>query len=168
MPLTSRLTLKAYGRLTTSLDLSTSQNELDYAKVIDLGNGTGAGQADKVFHDTRTLNASASETLDLAGSLADALGAPLSFARIKALIVAAAPTNTHNVLVGGAAANGWATWVGDPTDVIVVRPGGFLALSASDATAYPVTAATGDLLKVANSGGVGPVTYDVIILGASA
>ena len=58
-------------------------------------------------------------------------------------------------------------WVGDPTDKISVRPGGAFILIAPDATGYAVTAATGDLLKIANSAGTTSVTYDIIIIGAT-
>lgn len=153
---------------TSALDLSTTTNPLGFTRQISLATGTGAGQADKIFHDERTLTASSSENLDLAGTLVDAFGATITFARIKGIVVYASPANTNNVLVGGAASNGFINWVGDTTDVIVVRPGGLFTLFATDATAYVVTASTGDLLKVANSGGTTSVTYDVVLIGASA
>lgn len=168
MALTSRLLLELTSNLTTALDLASASVPLDYKRQVDLASGTGANQADRVFHDQRTLTASSSENLDLAGSLTDAFGATITFARVKGLLVAASAGNTNNVLVGGAASNGFVNWVSDATDVVVVRPGGVLALFAPDATAYAVTAATGDLLKVANSGGTTSVIYDIVIIGASA
>lgn len=51
---------------------------------------------------------------------------------------------------------------------MTVRPGGLLVLAAPDVAAYAVTAATGDLLHVANSAGGSAVTYDVVVIGASA
>jgi hypothetical protein len=41
-------------------------------------------------------------------------------------------------------------------------------MSAPDATGYPVTAATGDLVTLTNSAAGTSVTYDVIIIGSSA
>lgn len=168
MSLTSRLVARVTATQTSALDLANGSFPLSLASVVDLADGTGAGQADRLFSDRRTLSASGNETLDLAGTLVDAFGATLTFARIKALYIAASSDNTNNVLVGGAASNGFITWVGDATDVVVVRPGGMLLLAAPDATAYAVTAATGDLLKVANSGSGTSVTYDVVVIGASA
>jgi hypothetical protein len=168
MPLTSRLLLDFDADYTSPLDLSTTENTLNFTRQINLASGTGANQADRIFHDTRTLTASATENLDLAGTLIDAFGATLTFARIKGLIVYAAPANTNNVLVGGAASNGFINWVGDTTDVLTVRPGGLICSFAPDAVAYAVTASTGDLLKVTNSGGTTGVTYDVVIVGSSA
>lgn len=168
MPLNSKLFLDFDADYTSPLDLSTSENALSFTRQINLATGTGAGQADKIWHDERTLTASATENLDLAGTLVDAFGATLTFARIKGLIVYASPANTNNVLVGGAASNGFINWVSDTTDVVVVRPGGLFCLFAPDATAYAVTATTGDLLKMTNSGGTTGVTYDAVIIGSSA
>jgi hypothetical protein len=74
-------------------------------------------------------------------------------------------TNTNNVLVGGAASNAWVGWVGDVTDVVKVKPGGTFVWIAPDVNGGAVTAATGDLLKVANSSSGTSITYDVIIIG---
>src|SRR5690348_4579425 len=68
---------------------------------IDLPNGTSSGQVSKVFTDQRTIAASGSENLDLAGSLTDALGATLTFAVVKAIWIKADPGNTNNVIIGG-------------------------------------------------------------------
>jgi len=135
-----------------------------------LGNGTGAGNADVVFHATRTIAASGTDDLDLAGVLTSAFGDVVSFARVKAMIFSAAAANTNNVVVGGAATNQFNTWVGTATDKVVLRPGATLALLAgsADSTGYAVTASTGDLLRATNSGAGTSVTYDVIIVGASA
>jgi len=165
--LTSKISLNAILDNLSGLDLSSVKDPVNYKKIISLANGTGLDQADLVFHDQRTLAASATEDIDLAASLTNAFGTSLTFARIKAIIVFALLANTNNVEVGGAAANAFINWVGDATDVIVVRPGGLLMLVAPDATAYVVTAATGDLLKITNSAGGTGVTYDIIIVGAS-
>lgn len=170
MGLETKLSLKVASTLTSPLDLASGRVALDYSKIISLASGVTGGQADTIFHDQRTLAGSATENLDLAASLVDAFGTPITLARVKGLIVAAAAGNTNDVLVGGASPNAWATWVGDATDVVRLRPGALFAqlAGAADATGYAVTAATGDLLKVANSGAGTSVTYDVIIIGSSA
>jgi hypothetical protein len=168
MTLTSKLTVAAQADLANALDLAAAQVPLGFKKQIDLTTGTGAGQADRIFHDTRELAASASEDLDLAGGLVDALGASLTFARVKGLIVAAEPTNVNNVVVGGAAANQFVGPFGAAAHTLAVRPNGVLALFASDGVGYVVTAATGDLFKIANSGAGTPVKYSIVIIGASA
>ncbi len=170
MPLTSRLSIAASAIQTATLDLGTASAQLAKAYTVDLANGTAAGQADRTFHDQRTLAASANEDLDLAGVLTDAFGATLTFARVKALIVAASASNSNNVIVGGAASNQFLSWVGAGTHTVTLRPGAVLALVAgsADTTGYAVTAATGDLLRIANSGAGSTVTYDIAVVGCSA
>jgi hypothetical protein len=82
--------------------------------------------------------------------------------------VRAAAGNTNAVAVGGAASNGFVGWVADATDKINVRPGGVFGLFAPDSAGYPVTAGTADLLRIGNGGAGSSVTYDIIIIGASA
>ena len=152
-------------KLTSALDLSTPTDELARDYTINLGDGNGANQANQVFHDQRTLAASATEELDLAGVLANPLGQTITFTKIKALLIRAAATNVNDVLIGGAASNAFASPFGDATDVVKVRPGGTLLLVAPDSNGYAVTAGTGDKLKVANSAAGSGVTYDVVLIG---
>lgn len=166
--LSGEIIVKALLNYRNALDLDTVKDDLAKTYTKKFTNGSGLNQADLIWHDQRTLSASASENLDLAAVLTDAFGTTLTFLRVKALIIAAAAGNTNNVEVGGHATAAFVNWVKDATDIVVVRPGGVLCLIAPDATAYAVTATTGDMLKVANSAGSTSVTYDVIIVGASA
>ncbi|MFI6759363.1 hypothetical protein ACIBF5_09505 [Micromonospora sp. NPDC050417] len=168
MSLSARLNARLTGRHSTPLDLGSANYPLSAGVVVDLVDGTGAGQADRLFTDRRTIVASGTDALDLAGVLVDAFGAVITMARVKALYVAAAATNVNNLLVGGAAANTWTSWAGAADNEIVIRPGGALLLVAPDAVAYPVTAGTADQLQIANSGSGSSVTYDIVIIGASA
>lgn len=168
MTLSSGLRVEALADLSTALDLASAGAALRYRKGFAWTDGSGLGQANQVFHDTRELAASASEELDLAGVLTNAVGATATFARVKALLVYAAKTNANNVVVGGAASNAFASMFGAATHTQIVKPGGLWLVAADDAVGYPVTAATGDLLKIANSGAGSVVKYDVVIIGASA
>lgn len=171
MSLTASLTLAVAARLGAQADLAEAKSALSKSYGVSLVTGTGAGQADVLWHDQRTLAPSASEDLDLAGSLGGLLGGTAVFARVKGLVIAGAASNTNNVLVGANVVNGWAALIG-PTGasggVVTVQPGGFFAISTPSAAGGVVTPATGDLLHVVNSGGGTPVTYDVIVIGASA
>lgn len=168
MGLNSKLAVRLDAVLDNALDLTTATMPLTVERTIRLTNGTGANQADKIWSDTRTLAASATENLDLAGVLLDPLtGATLTFARIKAVIVTASGANTNNVNVIREATNGVPLFLA-AGDGIPVRPGGWIAVGAPDATAYAVTPATGDLLTITNSGAGTSVTYDIVIIGSSA
>lgn len=154
------------GAYTATRDLADVVQNLKVDTGYGLTTGTTAGKADLVFTDTRTLTASSSENLDLAGTLTDVFGTTLTFVEVVAIYVKAAAGNTNNVVVGGAASNGFATPFGDATDTVKVAPGGVFLLT-NDA-GFGVTAGTGDILKIANGGGSTSVTYDIVIVGRSA
>jgi len=169
MTLATKIDLSVIAALSNALDLASADSTLNLSQQYRLATGTGADKADRLWHDTRTLAASATEDLDLAGTaLLDPLNTTAVFARVKGLLVVADRLNVNNVLVGGAASNAFINWVSDATDKVVVRPGGALLLVAPDATGYAVTATTGDLLRIGNSGAGSSVTYKIVIVGASA
>jgi len=167
---TSSVVLSVTGSQSSAIDFTTGQAPIARTYQLLYGTGTGAGLADRVWHDQRTIAASGTDDLDLAGVLVDVFGATVTFARIRAMVVAAASGNTNNVIVGNATTNGFITWVGAAAHTVTVRPGGFLCLAngLTDATGYAVTAGTGDILRIANSGAGTSVTYDIILFGASA
>lgn len=167
MALTSKLTLSLSADQTNALDLATGSLPLKVRDVVDLANGTGANQADRIFSDRRTIAASGTDVLDLAGVLTDAFGATITFARIKALFVSAATGNTNNVNVVQDATSGAPLFLA-AGDGVPVRPGGMFLWVAPDATAAAVTAGSADLINVVNSGAGSTVTYDIVIIGASA
>lgn len=169
MALTTSMSLAVSAQQTSALDLGTASLPLNVRHAVSLSNGTGAGNADRIFSDRRTLSASATEDLDLAGVLLDAFGATITFARVKGLFIVAAAANANNVVVGAAASNAWSTLL-NATGTITLRPGAAFGAMAgvADGTGWAATAGTGDLLKVANSGAGTSVTYDVVIIGASA
>lgn len=166
MSLSATIVAKIGATETATLDLGNPNFSANLSSTISLTDGTGAGQADLIWTDTRTLAASASENLDLAGVLTDAIsGAAITFAKIKAIMVKADSGNTNNVEVGGAASNALPLFK-DATDIAVVRPG-WTALLAGSTGGITVTAGTGDILKVANSGGTTGVTYSIVVIGTS-
>jgi hypothetical protein len=159
------LTVKVDSQALSALDFSTVSDPLlrDFTQL--LANGTGANQVSNHWHDQRTLTASSSENLDLAGSLVNGLGQTLTFTKIKALIVKAAVANVNDVVIGNAAANAWLGPFGAVTHTIAVKPGGLVVLVAPDANGYAVTAGTVDILKVLNGGAGTSVVYDIVIIG---
>jgi len=168
MPLSASVLIQLSALLTsTGVDLTLPSAPLSWARQINIGNGTGANQADRLFVDSNTLAASGTANVDLAGTATDPFGATLTFARIKAVLIGAASDNTNDVQVTRPASNGVPLFMA-AGDGIIVRPGGFFAWVAPDAVAVPVTAGTGDLLTFTNSAGGTGVTYEVVIIGSSA
>lgn len=166
MPLNTRLELKLASELTAAFDLASGLVPLSFARNFNWPSGTAADQADTIFHDRRTIAASGSDDLDLAGSLTNSFGAAATFADVRLILVAAASSNTNNVIVGGDA--NALLFGGAAAHTVTIRPGGLFLLAARDATAYAVTASTGDILQIANSAGSTEVVYDIVIIGASA
>lgn len=168
MALTSTITAGINALLTGSTDLAPLSAPHSKAFGAAWTSGTGAGQADMVWGDIRTINASSNDDLDLNGSLVGAFGTTLAFARIKAILVTADAGNTNNVVVGNAASNQFVGPFGAAAHTVAIQPGGMYMAVAPGATAWPVTATTADLLRIANSGAGSTVTYSILLIGASA
>jgi len=160
------IAVSIYSRIKNALDLSSTLDTIQRNKSYSFTDGAGADQADVHWSDERTLAALASEDLDLAGGLIDAFGAAITFARIKGIYVEADATNINLVAVGGAGANALLGWMASASDNIRVRPGGLFLLVAPDATGWPVTAGTADLLRIANLAGGTSVKYRIVLVGS--
>jgi len=166
MALTSTLNFSVSGIHTGVSDLGTPALPFSLSSNFTLANGTGANQADRVFTDTRTLSASATEDLDLAGVLTDAFGAVITFVKLKALIIKAAAANTNNVnLSRPAGATGVPVFLAISDGIII--PPGYTFAWFGPGTGITVTPSTGDLITLTNSAGGTGVTYDVVIIGTS-
>lgn len=167
MALTASLIARIQAEHSRVLDLATGAFRVDKRSQIDLTSGTGSGQADLIWHDTRTLTASGTEDLDLV-SLTDAFGQTATFARIKAILIVASSSNNaaNSVQITRPASNGVPLFMAAGDGISLAAGEHFMwAASGSGKT---VTASTGDLITVTNSAGTNSVTYDVVIIGASA
>ena len=165
MSLVTNLDLALRADYQSALDLVTVKAPLALAKSDSLTDGTGAvDTADLMWSDTRTL-ATTSEELDLAGSLTNAFGATLTFARIKCILIHNKSTTVgQTVTVGGAASNAFPLFA-DTTDKYVIGPNGQFLIWEPSAAGKAVTAGTGDKLKIETSASI---TYDIVIVGSSA
>lgn len=161
------------GTITALLNLQGTLNRtfgdavpdnINYRPSTSYTLGTGAKQLSTFYRAARTLAASANEDLDLSGVLLDDLGTTITFTKVKILFI----ENTSAVdtlSVGGAASNQWAAPFADVSDKIKIPPKSKLLMWSEDATGWAVVAGTGDLLRVANSGG-GSTTYNILIGGS--
>jgi len=148
----------------SALDLASATFPLQLDLTALLANGTGSGQASQVFTDTRSLAGSATEDLDLAGSLTNAFGTTLTFTKIKAIIVRAAAANNaaNAVQVARTSSNGVPLFLA-ASDGLALGPGGIFLFY--DPAGVTVTAGTGDKLTITNSAGTNTVSYDIVIIG---
>jgi hypothetical protein len=149
---------------TGSGDLGTPKFRVQKSKALQWAAGTAAvNQADVLFSDTRTLTASATEDLDLAGVLSSVFGATIAAAEVLLIYIEAAAGNTNNVVFGPAAVNGFPGPFGDVSDRIAVRPGEFSLLASQ--TGWAVGAGATDTITVTNSGAGTGVDYDIVVIG---
>jgi hypothetical protein len=165
--LTGNVAVRVQMTHDATLDLGTSRLALDKDYTIAFTTtGAGANAVNRLFTDTRTLSASATEDLDLAGVLTDSFGQTLTFARIKYIVIKAAAANTNSVQITRPASNGLVLFMA-ASDGLSLAPGEVFVWVSPGASGKAVTASTGDLLTITNSAGTTGVTYDVIIGGSS-
>ena len=162
--------------VTYTLNLSWSHvNDLDLNDPADAGlftftdtlsTGTAVDQANMIWHDQRTVSAGANDDIDLAGSLTDGFGATITFTKIKGIFVQNTSTTVGDILtIGEDGANGFVTWLNAAADKVKINPGGMFALYDPSAAAYAVTASTGDILRITETGSSNAVTYNIILIG---
>lgn len=167
--LNTKILVQLGASLSSALDLASATSDLDKSRQLNWSSGTTANKADTLWHDERTLAASGTEDLDLAGSLSGILGGTVTFAKVKAILVLADSGNTNDVVLGGASSNGFVGPFGAATHTVKVPPGGVILMAAPGAAGLgTVTASTGDLLHVANSSSGTSVKYQIVIVGTSA
>lgn len=157
------LNLNLDALLTKALDLDTPLDPLLLKWSVLLSNGTASGLVSQMWHDTRTLTASATEDLDFAGGLTNAFGVTLTFVKIKIVLVRASSANTNDVQVQRIATTGLPLFMADG-DGIALQPGDIF-LYASPLVGKTVTATTDDTLTITNSAGSTSVSYDIVVIG---
>ena len=154
--------LKNVNDLATKL--SDALDELGIDTGIKWTFGTGAKQADVLFHDKRTIDQAASETLDInAGtpSLKDAFGDTLTLKAIKFLYIKNTSDDLTVSVFGGGALD--LLIMGGTTDAQQLPPGSFMIWACP--TAAGIVTTTNKNLKLAVSAGTGSAIIDVVILG---
>jgi hypothetical protein len=161
---TANIRLSIAATLTGAADFGTPQAPVKIDEALNITAGTDAlGKADILWADERTLAASATENIDLAGVLSGLLGGTVTAAEITAIYVKAADGNTNDVQVFGAASNGFNGPLTGTTPKLNLGPSDFAFLSGRKG--WAVTAGTGDIVLVANSAGGSSVTYTIAIFG---
>jgi hypothetical protein len=144
-------------------DLDSAVITLADRSQLAVPSGTGSGQADLQWSDTRTVG-TGGETLDL-NALTDSLGRTINFVKIKALLIVADPANSSTIVVGNAASNQFQGPFDAATDTVALPAGGILMLAAP-AAGWASTNGASDKLKVV--GGAASQIYSIWILGTSA
>lgn len=137
------------------------------SRTLAFTNGTADQQVNLWYLAQRTLAATTTDSLDLAGGLTGYGGATLTFTKIKRVYVSiVSPDGTKSLRVGpqgvaNAAQLGWGGTGATVYNTVITD----LDLVHSYA-GWSVTAGTGDILPIYNPG-ASAVTYAIFILGLS-
>ena len=164
MSLTLKIALSFGINYQKTVGLGNVSANFGLSKGVTLDDLTPAAAADVVFQDNRTLADGTNETLDIHdGSLSDAFGDAVTIDELKMIYIKNNSADA-NLLIGGAAATQLGLF-SDVSDVLVLRPGGELLLTAPAVAGIDVT--TNADLKIAHDGtGSDSLTYDIIIAGS--
>lgn len=170
MALDASLKVILGSNLTAAADLSNANSRLDIGFTLVYADGSGANQVTKRFDDTRTVGASATDSLDVnAGGLVDQFGTAFTITKLKMILVissdATVNLGANQLQVTRPAANG-VPFFGAAGDFAALNPGGIFLWGDPTAAGVTVTAATGDLINLVNSAGTNSITYRIVLLGA--
>ena len=152
-----------------ALDLSTvsDASKLDYSQM--LADGVAADQADKIWHDQRTVAAGANDDLDLTALASSLFGGSLSIslAKLKAVLLVNTSTTAGDKLrLDSSVANACTgPFGGSATSKIEIGADSALLLS-SKKDGWTVTGGTGDILRLSNPG-ANAIIYKIVVVGTS-
>src|SRR5690606_25347007 len=153
LTLTSELKTSLGWLFQDELDLATVSDgsRLDY--VLSLPSGTDSAQADRLWHDQRTLEAAAHDDLVLSALPQTLFGDTIhiALASVRALLLINLATDEdENLHLGGAASNLWQGPFAASGDKLVIPPDSCLLLVNKNA-GWPVGAGSSDQLRIASA-----------------
>jgi hypothetical protein len=132
--------------------------EIELMQALQVG--TTVGKADLGYLAQRQVASATDDDIDLAGVLTDAFGATITAAELVALLVFNRPrldtdtVNTTDLTIGGGSNPFLGFLSGTTPKIGPIKPGGFLLLASPHASGLgTITAATADILRIANSAG---------------
>ena len=149
-----------------TLDMGDVIGDLLKHLVLDLANGTGADQADKLWHNEESIGDAANYDIDLTGVLKDCFGDNFDAAKIKFLAIYNTST-TKTLTIGNEGSNPWIGPFGAGTHTLSLKPATANNLSwlvlVADPNGYTVGAGTADMLRIKNEAGAAAVAGVVVI-----
>ncbi len=172
MALQSKLRVLIDAVETNPYDFGDAVFTMAYGAALEFADGSGVGQANRVFADERTVASGAVDQIDLAAGAGNTrpLGSLLTITQIVGLIIinkpkAADAVQNSTALTIGAGANPITGLFGASAHTLILPVGGFLAVGGAGAAGIgTVTPTTGDMLTVTNAAGAAN-TYQVIVIG---
>jgi len=155
--------------LQDALELSTITDVSKLEFAASLTNGTGSGEADRIWHDERTLAAAAADDLTLSALASSVFGnsVNVALAKVKALLIVCTTDDAGAELTIGNAAS--QAWVGpfNASSARLLVPGDSVLFLVNKQAGWNVGVGASDVLRILNSGSVS-ATYRIVIVGTSA
>ena len=159
--------VKVIANFTNSLSQTlTNVNAVsNLTKLLSFVDGSGAGQASKIFAPITQYSVSASTNtdIDLSGSLAGSYGTVV-FTAIKGILIIACESKP-GILTVGNVTNGIVAPFGAATHSQQVAIGGVYLNATPAAAGWTISAGTQDLLRIASAATVGTYTWDILVWG---
>ena len=162
-----------------NFDMATGSVALSSNWSLTVDSAAAGMTSDVLWQSDGTLAASASTTIDLAGTAAgdpkDYWGADAEFDRVHAVLVknttaAAAPGESIIEVGGGSDGAGTSAFVwlfGGAADTLKLAPGGFVVSSHGQDGGWGVTDSSADVLRLVNLDASNAATYEIVVIGES-
>jgi hypothetical protein len=151
-----------------ALELSTLVDSSKLEVQAALSAGDGPGEADQIWHDTRTLAATSNDDLDLTALVQTIHGQSVSlgFAALKAILIHNT-SDTDALVIDSSVSNGLtAPFAASATSKLEI-PASSPLLLVNKLAGWTVTAGTGDVLRIGNAGST-EIQYKIVIVGTAA
>jgi len=128
--------------------------------------GAAVNQSNMLWYDNtpRSLGATTDDDIDLSGIQTTPYGSTILFTIIKGMFVQNLSEVVGDELTIGGAASFPFLLFDDATDVFTLGPGGVFFFDEPSLAGKPVTAGTGDILRIGNAG-ANAITYNIAIWG---
>ena len=141
-------------------EISRTQDRINSNLTTSFPVGNGAGQANMVWSDQRTIAAGLDDDINIESSLIDAYGQPIAFAAIKQLVVLNRSANPATILTVGNTGGNW-----PPTPWQAPCGPGDAFTFGERQSGITVVATTSDTLRITNTDGSNAATYDIVLVG---
>ena len=130
---------------------------------LNFSNGSGAGQANRVYTNsaTTTIAASGTLSLELSGVLTDAFGNTLTLTLLRALFIEHLTTTTASYVTIGAGSN---PVFGTKIANLELYNGDHFMFTCKNG--YTITPATADILRIVNADASNAATVRITILAS--
>lgn len=141
-------------------DLNIAKDDHNVQVSKSWSDGTGNGQANRVWKDQRSVNASSNDDIDLSGALTDTLGQIVNWTKLRAIFI----DNLSGEDLKLESANSPAGLFGASGDFINIPPYSMFCLTSK--AGWAITNDTADKLRIANYDSTTAATYNIRLLGS--